>query len=101
MATTPTIDDTGALALKPARVNIFARPQGGEAPHGPSSPRGVFEAAAACGGVAAPVAGSWPQSRRRRGRTIPARWGALLVPLISVAALISALVAQPRDQGAV
>jgi hypothetical protein len=99
MATTPRIEDIGPLALGAARVNIFARPQGGEGQHGASTSRGVFDAAAACAGVPAPVAGSWSQSRRRRA--VPARWGALLVPLISVAALVSALAAQPRDQGAV
>jgi hypothetical protein len=50
MATTPTVTDGGALAVQPARVNIFAKP---EAHHdqGDSEsqcPRGVFDQAAAC-----------------------------------------------------
>ena len=50
MATTPTITDGGALAVKPARVNIFAKPS---APHDQTDPavrepRGIFDDTAAC-----------------------------------------------------
>lgn len=101
MATTPRIDDTGALALRPVRVNIFARPESGERERSLIGPRaaGVFDAAAACEGLAAPVAGSWSQGRWRGA--VASRWAARLVLLIAVPALIAALAAQPRDEGTV
>jgi hypothetical protein len=103
MATTPRIDDTGALAPRPARLNIFAKPEGDEGERSSSGARaaGMFDAAGACAGVAAPDAGSWCQRRSRRGAKVPARWGALLVPLIAVAPLVASLAAHSRDEGAV
>ena len=50
MATTPTITDAGALAVTPARVNIFAKPSAPQDQTDPAArqPRGVFDDAAAC-----------------------------------------------------
>ena len=50
MATTPTITDAGALAVKPARVNIFAKPSAPQDQTDPAArqPRGIFDDAAAC-----------------------------------------------------
>jgi hypothetical protein len=102
MATTPRIDDTGVLALGPARVNIFAKPESDEGERSSSGERaaGMFDGAAACVGVAAPDAGSWCQRRSRHGARVPARWRALLVPLIAVATLVASLAAHSPDEGA-
>ena len=45
MATTPTITDAGALAVTPARVNIFAKPSARQDQPDPDArqPRGVFD----------------------------------------------------------
>ena len=50
MATTPTITDAGALAVTPARVNIFAKPSAPQDQTDPAArqPRSVFDDAAAC-----------------------------------------------------
>src|SRR5829696_372015 len=98
MAATLGIDDTCALALAAARVNIFARPEGAEDEPSSSGARaaGVFDAAAACADVAAPVAGSWSRRRRRRGTRVRSRSWALLLALIAVAAVT----AQPRGEQA-
>ena len=83
---------------RPARVNIFAKADGGEGERSSSRTRaaGVFDAAAAC----APVTGAWSERRGRRDTGVPARWRALVVPLIAVAALGVALAAQSHDEGA-
>jgi hypothetical protein len=47
MAPNPDLDNTGALALKPPRVNIFARPAPAERTSD-SRARGIFDATAAC-----------------------------------------------------
>jgi len=104
MATAPRIDNTGALALKPPRVNIFAKPDSGEGERAPSGtqPRGIFDAAAACEGlVAEPAAGPSSQGVRRHGTSAPTRWAARLVALTAVGALIAALATQPRPERAV
>jgi hypothetical protein len=97
MATTSRIDDTGAVALAAPRINIFTKPDGGEGERSSSRTpaAGVFDAAAAC----APVAGAWSERRSRHGARVLARWRALVVPLIAVAALGAALAAQSQDEG--
>src|SRR5215208_2575792 len=98
MAATRGIDDTDALALRPARVNIFAKPAVAEAKCSSSGSRaaGVFDEAAACAAVAAPVAGSWSHGRHRRGTRVRPRWRTLFVPLIAVSAIVAALTAQTQ-----
>ena len=50
MATTPTVTDGATLAVKPPRINIFAKPDTARDQPDPGvrQPRGIFDEAAAC-----------------------------------------------------
>lgn len=89
MATNPSIDSHGALAIKPPRENIFARPR---STMSPASTAGPFDPAAAC----APAEHSAPRLTpvRRPG----VRWAAKVTSLLVVPLLVFA-VARPGGDG--
>jgi hypothetical protein len=106
MATTPGTANTGALALKPPRVNIFAKPgagEGGRVSRGPQ-PRSLFDAAAAC----SPCDGFIDRRCALASHGVDSlgakpRIGlvARLVTLTAIAGVIAAVAAQPRGSGTV
>jgi hypothetical protein len=95
MAPTPAVDNVGALALKPPRVNIFAKPDAtrDQRSSGPQA-RTVFDAAAACRpdeGIVARVGGPGSvraPSDRKRARI---GWLPRLVCLAVLVAVVAAL----------
>jgi hypothetical protein len=106
MATTPTITDAGALAVTPARVNIFAKPSAVEDQPAPAArqPRSVFDDAAACHSTAEgtdrPAAASAPGGGRLGGTWVLRRSAYLLALAATAAGLIVAISLQPGSHGA-
>lgn len=103
MATTHTTADGGAFAIRPARLNIFARP---DADHGDTSPdtcraRGVFDDAAACRRVDELAGGFVAASDDRGGASAPRRLAYLLALAAATAAVIIVMLPHPRSHSAV
>jgi hypothetical protein len=96
MAKNPEVDGTGALALRPQRANIFAKPT---APPRAHRAQGVFDSASACapaGTVERPAA-----ARRRRHRaTAILSWAALLAALAVLGAAWAQLRGAAPDRAA-
>jgi hypothetical protein len=89
MAKNPEVDDTGALAIKPPRENIFARPRPATST---ASATGPFDGAAAC--APAECSGARAAALRRPG----VRWSAKVTSLVAVALIVVA-VARPGGDG--
>jgi hypothetical protein len=106
MATTPTITDAGALAVTPARVNIFAKPSARQDQTDPAArrPRGVFDDAAACHSTDKvtdrPTAPSAHGSGRLGGTWVLRRSTYLIALAAAAAGLIVAISLQPGSHGA-
>jgi hypothetical protein len=106
MAATPSTANAGTLALKPPRVNVFARPGAGEGQrvsNGPQ-PRRIFDAAAACSPCGALVDRPGVLASHgveRLGAKSRLGWVARLVSLTAIAGVIAAVAAQPRGGGTV
>jgi hypothetical protein len=97
MATEPSFDATGALAIKPPRENIFTRPRAANNCAERRGPAGIFAAAAArapLDDAAPPVAG------RGAARHRLTRWSARAIAVAAVGAAIAALTARPTPDGA-
>ena len=103
MATTPTITDAGALAVTPARVNIFAKPSAPQDQTDPAArqPRGVFDDAAACHSTDEvtdrPAAPSARGGGRLGGAGALRRSAYLIAVAAAAAGLIVAIPLQPRE----
>jgi hypothetical protein len=106
MATTPTVTDAGALAVRPVRVNIFAKPSAPQDQTDPAArqPRSVFDDAAACHstdeGTDRPAASSAPGGGRVGGTWAFRRSGYLIALAAAAAGLIVAIPLQPGSHGA-
>lgn len=107
MATTPITADGGTLAIRPARLNIFAKPNAGQGYTSPAArpPRGVFDEAAACRSAnevaSGFVAASDDGAARRGGASGPQRLACLLALLAAIVAVIVAIPSHPRRDRAV
>jgi hypothetical protein len=93
MATTPTITDAGALAVRPPRVNIFAKPNARQGQTDPArQPRGIFDDTAACHSTDAVNDRHAAPSAHRSGGLGRARAGRRLAYLVPVAAAVASLI---------
>jgi hypothetical protein len=97
MATEPSLDATGALAIKPPRENIFARPRPANDPGERRGPAGIFAPAAACVPSDAATA-SAASNGTARHRLIG--WPTRAIAIAGAVAAIAALTARPTPDGA-
>lgn len=103
MATTPTAAGGGALAIRPARLNIFARPDAGHGDTSPSSrsPRGLFDDSATCRSVDELAGGFVGPSDDRGGASAPRRLACLLALAAATATVVFTMLPHPRSHSAV
>jgi hypothetical protein len=97
MATEPSLDPTGALAIRPPRENIFVRPRAdADRAEGPR-PTGIFASAAACAPADAANV-SIASGGTVRHRLIG--WPTRVVAVVGMVAAITALTMRPAPDSA-